>query len=256
MLMKANTILLFAFVALMLPVANASYTITHLNVTVNLNANASADVSEVFTVDLSNVSVGQYSTNRVALNLTLADWQTLIGPSLVQHIINPGYSIYDFKFLPGPVIKTGGQDMAYILMSYTVNNVTVMNQTAPRDFVYTFVPKVLNFEQGASGEVLTPNTTLTIDLPQGAVIKSIPYPLPDYPPSAFTTSYANTTSVSWFYGEPLSKFTLTFVITEGIQKEVTSFFAGIYRALGAFTYVVIAAVVLGFIIYAYLRTGR
>lgn len=240
---------------LFLPVTNASYIVTHMNVTVNLNENMSAQVAEILTVGISNNSVSQYSTNRVALNLTLSDWQSLIGPSLVEHIINPGGGIYNFNFLPGPVIKSGNQSTAYILLSYTVNNVTTVNQTAPRTFVYAFVPKVFNFEHGASGEVLSSNTTLTINLPRGAVIKSI-YPLPDYPPSAFTTNYANTTSVSWLFGEPLSKFTLTFVITEGIQAEVTNFFAGVYKALGAFTFVVIAAVILIFILYTYLRTGR
>jgi hypothetical protein len=205
---------------------------------------------------MSNDSAVQYSTNRVALNLTLSDWQSLIGPSLVEHIINPGAGIYNFNFFPGPVIVNRTQNTAYILLSYTINNVTAINQTAPRTLVYTLSSKVFNFEHGASGEVLSPSTTLTVDLPKGAVIKSVPYPLPDYPPLAFTNNYANVTSFSWFYGEPLSKFSLSFVIKEGIQEEVTNFFAGVYKTLGVFTYVAIAAVILAFIIYTYLRAGR
>ncbi|MGI0134700.1 MAG: hypothetical protein ACREBW_07065, partial [Candidatus Micrarchaeaceae archaeon] len=138
---------------------------------------------------------------------------------------------------------------------YGVSNVTIVNQTAPRNFVYRFNPAVFNFEHGASGQVLNPNATLTVVLPTGAQIKSI-YPIPDYPATAFTDNYANTTRVSWLYGEPLSKFTLTFVITEGIQAEVVGFFSQVYKALGIFTYLIIAIVVLAFILYAYFRVGR
>jgi hypothetical protein len=255
-LVRANLILLAACALLFLPVASASYTVTHLNVTISLNENTSAQVNEVLTVSMTNSSVVQYSVNRVALNLTLSNWQSIIGPSLVEHVINPGGSIYNFRFLPGPeVIANGNQSTAYILLSYTVNNVTTVNQTAPRTFVYSFKPEVFNFEHAASGEVLAPDTTLTIDLPDGAVVKSL-YPLPDYPLSGFATNYAGVTSFSWMYGEPLEKFALAFVITESVQAEVANFFAGVYKTLGVFTYVIIAAVVLGFILYTYLKAGR
>jgi hypothetical protein len=235
-----------------LPAPVASYTVTHLNVTLLLNRNTSAQVTELLTVELSNSSVSQYLTNRVALNLTLSDWQALIGPLLVQHVINPSTSVHNFKLLPGSVMSSNGINTAYILMGYTVSNVTSMNQTAPRTFVYDFNSNVFNFEHGASGQVLNPNTTLTIVLPKGSVIESV-YPLPDYPPSAFTSNYKNTTTISWLYSEPLSKFNLTFVIMENIQTEVTNFFADIYHVLGAFTYVIIAIVVLLVFLYAYLR---
>jgi hypothetical protein len=230
----------------------ASYTVTHLNVTLTLDRNTSAQVTELLTVEISNNSVSQYQTNRVALNLTLSDWQELIGPLLVQHIINPSSSVHNFKLLPGSVMSVNGISTAYILMGYTVNNVTTVNQTAPRTFVYDFNPNVFNFEHGASGQVLDPNTTLTVLLPKGADIESV-YPLPDYPPSAFTSGYKNTTMVSWLYGEPLSKFNFTFVIMESIQTEVTSFFTGIYHVLGVFIYVIIAIVVLIVFLYTYLR---
>lgn len=253
--MRASVVLLVACAMLFLPFASASYTVTHLNVTINLNKNTSAQVAEVLTVRMSNSSVAQYSINRVALNPTLSDWQSIIGPSLVEHVINSGGSIYNFKFLPGPAIANGNQSIAYILLSYTVDNVTTVNQTAPRTFVYSFAPKVFNFEHAASGEVLNPDTTLTINLPGSAVLKSV-YPLPDYPPSGFTTNYAGIASFSWMYGEPLSTFTLTFTITEGVQAEVANFFVEVYKTLGVLTYVIIAAVILGFILYTYLKAGR
>lgn len=247
--------ILAAALVIMIPVSHASYSVTNLNVTMALNKNTSAQVTEILTLLISNNSAQQYTTNRVALNLTLSDWQSIIGPLLVQHIINPSKGIYNFKFLPGSVTVIDGQNYAYLLMSYDVNNVTTVNQTAPRQFFYRFNSSVFNFEHGASGEVLNQNTTLTIILPTGAQIKSI-YPIPDYPPSAFTNNYANTTRVSWLYGEPLSKFTLTFVTTEGIQAEVVNFFSQIYQDLGIFTYLILAIIILAFILYAYFRVGR
>ena len=241
--------------ALFLPVANATYTVSHLNVTMNLNRNTSAQVNEMLTVIISNDSVNQYSTSRVALNLTLSNWQSIIGSSLVEHIINPNGGIYNFRFFPGPVVNMNNQNIAYVLLSYTIGNVTTVNQTAPRTFLYTLQPKVFNFQHGSNGEFLNRNTTLTINLPGGAVVKTV-YPLPDYPTSAFTNNYANTTSMSWSSGEPLSKFTLAFVMTEGVQTEVTNFFLGIYKTLGIFVYVIIAAAIVAFILYTYLKAGK
>lgn len=254
--MKPRALLMLALLpVLAAQLASASYTVTNLNVTVSLGRNTSAQVTEILTVLISNNSVAQYTTNRVALNLTLSDWQTLIGPLLVQHIINPRAGIENFKFLPGAVTtKPNGDHVAYILMGYTVNNVTTVNQTSPRTFVYRFSPTVFNFEHGASGEILNQNTTLTITLPSGAVIKTV-YPLPDAPASAFTNNYQNTTTISWFYGEPLSKFALSFVMTEGIQAEVTNFFSTMYHTLGIFTYVLVVGVILAFIVYAYMRAS-
>ena len=100
-----------------------------------------------------------------------------------------------------------------------------MNETAPRVFLYRFNPRVFNFEHGVSGEVLNQNTTLTIIMPQGGMIKSA-YPIPDLPVYAFTNQYKNITKVSWLYGEPLSKFTLVFIIKQSIQAEVAEFFSG------------------------------
>ncbi|MGC8478775.1 MAG: hypothetical protein ACP5NE_02515 [Candidatus Micrarchaeia archaeon] len=236
-------------------ISYGSYAVTNLNTTVLLNPNTSASVKEVLTVYISNESIQQYSTDRIALNLTLSEWQSLIGPMLTQHIINPKLGVYNFRMLPGAVTRKGSGGEAYILMSYNVPNVTSVEQTGPRSFRYSFNPNVLNFEHGASGEVLPANTTLNIVIPAGASITSV-YPVPDSPASGITNNYMNVTEVSWFYGEPLSKFTLTFVITESLQEEVARAFQGVYAYLGIFSYVIIALVILLFIIYAYVKAGR
>ncbi len=236
----------------------ASYAVTNLNTTVVLNQNTSAQVTEVLTLRVSNSSVNQYETDRLALNLTLSTWQSLVGPLLVQHIINPKSGIYDFKFLPGPLIPSYYADnagMAKLMMTYYVNNATTVTETAPRTFVYSFNRNVFNFEHAMSGEVLPSNTTLNIIIPEGSKLKSI-YPVPDAPISNFTSGYANTTTFSWFDGEPLSKFTFVFVIQQSLGAEVTSFFATLYNTLGIFSYIILGVVIAGFILYAYLRSGR
>jgi len=235
--------------------ASASYTVQNLNVTMALKTNTSAQVSEVLKILVSNASVNQYSTNRLALNLTLSNWQTLIGPMLVQHIINSNESLYGFRLFPGPISTQAGQSTAYIIMTYTIPNVTFVNETSPRQFLYRFNPKVLNFNHGVSGEVLTGNATLTITVPQGATIESA-YPLPDTPLYASLSDYKNVSSVSWLYGEPLSKFSFTFIVQQSIQAEVASFFRSVYDIFGLFSYVIIAAAVLLFIIYTYYRASK
>lgn len=231
----------------------ASYAVTNLNTTVVLNANTSAQVTEVLTVHVSNSSVNQYQTDRIALNLTLSTWQGLIGPLLVQHIINPKSGVYNFKYLPGPLVPDYDGGTAKLIMSYYVNNVTTVKQTAPREFVYSFNKNVFNFEHAASGEVLPPNTTLNIIIPNGAQISTV-YPVPDSPVANFTTGYSNTTKFSWFDGEPLSKFSFVFIIHESLSKEVETFFSGVYAALGIFSYVIIGLVIAGFIAYAYFKS--
>ena len=246
----AIVLLLTAFLLSATQISHASYTVKNLNVTITLNPNTSAQITEILNVSISNASVSQYTTNRAAFNLTLSNWQQLIGPLLVEHIINSNASIYNFKFLPGPVINSLGKHRAQIVLSYNVKNVTSVSQIAPREFQYRFNPKVFNFEHGVSGEVLIPNTTLTMVMPPGGTIASV-YPIPDFPPAAFTNQYTNVTSVSWQYGEPLSAFTLVFKVRQSIPAEVEGFFSSLYQKLGIFAYIIIILAVIFSILYIY-----
>ena len=233
----------------------ASYTVTYLNTTIALNTNTSATVTEVLTVRVSNSSVNQYLTDRIALNFTLSTWQELVGPELVQHVINPTSGIYNFKFSPGPLIRNYNGGIAYMVMSYVVNNATTVKQTSPRIFVYTLNPSIFNFEHAASGELLPQNTTLTIIVPKGSSIDSV-YPIPDSPATALTTNYANVTTLMWFTGEPLSKFALSFSVHESLSQEVVSFFGAVYNTIGLFTYVIVALIIIAIVAYTYVRAGR
>ena len=136
-----------------------------------------------------------------------------------------------------------------------MENVTSVNETGPRIFNYKFNPKVFNFEHGVSGEILTPNTTLTMVLPSGSQIQSV-YPIPDLPIFAFTDQYRNITTVSWVNGEPLTKFALVFIIKQSLEAEVSVFFGTAYRDLGIFTYILIALAVILSIFYIYHRASR
>ena len=249
--------LLFVVIALapLLGVTNAAYNVTSISVGLFLNPNTSAHVNETIQLAITNQSIKQYQTNRIALNLTISQWQQLIGSQITEHIINPKGSIYNFVLLPGPVVQSGASYKADIVLSYDVNNVTTVNQTSPRVFVYTLKSNVFNFQHGASGQVLSPNTTLDIVIPSGSKIKSV-YPLPDYPPYGVTNNYANTTSISWFYGEPLSKFDLVFVVNQSMRDEVGSFFSAIYHYLGVYSYLVVAAVIALFVLYVYYRASK
>ena len=247
-------ILAILIAAALVHVSHASYTIAGIRVNVTLNSNTTASVNESFEVIVSPQSVNQYLTSREALNLTLSRWQQIIGPQLERNIINPTASSYNFRLLPGPIVQQYGQNISYVVLQYIVKNVTVLNQTAPRIFEYKFDPSVFNFANGVNGQFLPANTTLTITIPQGAQIRSI-YPLPDLPPYAFANGYRNVTTVSWNSGEPLSKFTLEFVIKQSIGDEVTSFFSAAYNAAGAYTYLIIAVVILAIIIYVYMKVG-
>lgn len=235
--------------------ASASYNVTNVKVGVFLNQNTSAQVNETIQVAITNQSLKQYQTNRIALNLTVSQWQQLVGPQLSEYIINPKGSIYNFELLPGAVAQIGGVYKADIVLSYEVNNVTTVNQTSPRVFVYSFKPSVLNFQHGASGQILNPNTTLNITIPSGAAIRSV-YPIPDAPASGITNNFANVSSVSWYYGEPLSRFQLVFVVNQSLQEEVSSFFAKVQHDLGIYAYVLVALIIILFILYAYYRASR
>lgn len=240
---------------IMVQFSNASFTVTHLTTQVSLNTNSSASVVESFNVTITNSSISQYISDRTALNLTLSDWQSIIGSSLTQHIINPKEGVYAFRLLPGPLTgESNTMQQAVITILYRVSNVTTVKQVAPRTFSYSFNSDTFNYLHETSGVVLPPNTTLTIILPKTAKIGTV-FPLPDSPSTVFTNS-TNTTSMSWFYQEPLSKFTLTFVTTQSVQSEVLSFFSAVYHFLGIFTYVIIIVAILLFILYTYFKTER
>ncbi len=249
-------LLLSVFAAGALPSVHAGFTIIGLNTTVTLNPNTSASVTDILRVSVSNDSISQYSQDRLALNLTLSQWQNLVGPALVEHIINPTGSVYHFNFLPGPLLDVGsGGKIAYLYLTYYVSNVTHVNQTAPRVFNYSFDGTVFNFEHAASGEVLGQNTTLTIILPSNSRIVSV-YPPPDSPASGFLSGYRNVTQLSWYSNEPLSKFTLVYDVQQSLQGEVVSFFGQVYSALGGFVYLIIAAAIAIFIFYTYKRANK
>lgn len=238
-----------------LPLSHAAFTVLNINTTVTLNTNTSAQVIDIIKVSISNTSIQQYNTDRVALNLSISQWQNIIGPALIEHIVNLKGTIYDFNFLPGPIVYTSGIPTAFLVLSYYVSNVTTSNQTGPRLYVYMLNNSVFNFQHAESGPVLGPNTTLTVILPQGSRISSV-YPIPDVPAYGFEQKYSNVTEISWNADEPLAQFVLTYTVQQSLQSEVITFFDQLYGRLGSFSYVIIIVAIALFIIYTYLKAGK
>jgi hypothetical protein len=80
--------------------------------------------------------------------------------------------------------------------------------------------------------------------------------VPDYPANGLTNNYANVTSISWSYGEPLSRFSLIFQVDQSIRDEVGIFFSQVYGTLGVYSYVIIAVIILLFVLYVYYRASK
>lgn len=204
--------------------------VTYLNTTVILNKSPTAQVVETLIVNMSNSSINQYLQYRQAINLTLSDWSSALHTDLlIQHIFNPNSSISNFTFLPGPIINRNSQTAQAILtMRYLAYNVTTSRNIGPRKFVYTFTSSALNFEHTKSGEALPLNARFNIIIPKGTSLVSV-YPEPDYPYPNFVGNYNNATLFSWYEGEPLTEFGFSYLVTQSLQDEVTSYFSNMYQ---------------------------
>lgn len=247
-----TVILAFAMIAN----AYAYYNITYVNTTLILNKNQSAHVIENFYVYVSNSSMNQYTLDRAAGGLNISYWQgVLYTHALREHIVSKDRSIYNFLFLVGPLAKTDGGGDAVFEMSYYVNNVTSLENIAPRELEYRLNNSIFNFQQTASGQALPADTRLNFMIPSGARALSI-YPLPDSPRPDFMGNYTNTTLFSWYSGESLNKLTFAYVIKQTLQEEVLEYFKGVYRVYGSIIYGFGVIVIVLFIIYAYLKSGR
>jgi hypothetical protein len=235
----------------LLPAASAYFNVTSLSTTVYLSNGTSARVSEVLNVYVSNSSINQYIRDRDAINLTTNGWQSALSTTLLtEHILNPKGSISNLTFLPGPLSYSGNGAYAQLTLNYYSSNVTNVTEIAPRKFEYSVNSTVFNFEHAASGEILFPNSRLTIVVPSGSQLISV-NPLPDYP-----YNFTNATQFSWYKGEPLSKFTFVYVITESLQQEVTSFFSSIYNTYEPEIYLSILLAIAALAMYAYIKTRR
>lgn len=223
--------------------AYAYYNITFSNTTVILNQNQSAHVVEQFNLFVSNSSLTQYLTNRNAVGLTLNYWEQIIYTNLLtEHIVGAGHNIYNFEFLPGPLVQQQNGGQAVLTINYYVNNVTMVTNAAPRKFEYTFNASLFNFENTANGETLPSNSRLNLIIPKGSIAVAI-YPLPDSPQQNFIGNYTNATAFSWYSGEPLSGFTFQYVTTQSVHDEVVSYFDGIYKNYSSELYLGVVIIV-------------
>ena len=248
--------LLFYILPLLLLSTNvfAYLNVTYLNTTVILNKSTSAEVVETLLVNMSNSSVGQYLQDRQSINLKLSDWSTVLHTDLlIQHIFNPNSSISGFTFLPGPIINHYGQGAQAILtMRYTAYNITTVQNIGPRKFVYTFNPAAFNFEHTKAGEALPQNARFNIIIPADTRLVTV-YPEPDYPYPSFVGNYNNDTLFSWYEGEPLAEFSFSYLATESLQQEVTTYFANLYTNFTQQIYLLVIILASIFSIYVYVK---
>ncbi|MCL4365264.1 hypothetical protein M1590_03000 [Candidatus Marsarchaeota archaeon] len=247
--------IIFGILALCLMSANvmASMSVTYINTTAVLNRTTSAKIVETVLINISNSSINQYLQDRQAINLTLGGWgRVLHTQSLIQQVFNPNSSISNFTLLPGPIIGNAGYGgYAKLTMIYTAYNITTIRNVGPRKFDYSFNSQSLNFEHTASGEALPQNTRFNIIIPKGIEVVSV-YPEPDYPYPNFGGNYNNVTMFSWYAGEPLSKFTFSYIVMQSLQDEVISYFSGVYATYTQQIYLlaIILAGVLSIYIYS------
>ncbi|MEM3839219.1 MAG: hypothetical protein QXF01_01430, partial [Candidatus Micrarchaeaceae archaeon] len=90
--------------------ASAYYNLTAINTTVLLNSSTGAHVTETYSIFISNSSISQYEASRGAYNLSISDWQRILGtPLLTEHIINPRAGVENITLLPvAPVLTSQG----------------------------------------------------------------------------------------------------------------------------------------------------
>ena len=256
--MRFLALLAFASVALaVIPNAFAYYNITYVNTTVTLNSSTSALVQEQFTLFVSNSSYSQYNSNRNAVNLSLSHWQKVLYiTQLQENLIGRGRSIYNFEFLPGPlVVQTPSGGIATLTINYYINNVTNMSNIAPRKFEYSFNNTLFNFQSTANGQILPEDTRLNIVIPKGAQIVSV-YPVPDAPRQNLRGNYTNDTTFSWYSGELLASFTFRYVTTQSLQDEVLSYLQSTYRNYTAELYAVLIIIIALVMLYLYRSSKR
>ncbi|MDE1856171.1 MAG: hypothetical protein KGH49_02975 [Candidatus Micrarchaeota archaeon] len=236
--------------------ASAYFNVTYLNATVTLNSNGSAHVDEALNLFISNSSIAQYQQDRQAINFTLSKWQSALQTTLlVEHILNPKSSVYDFTFLPGPINYALKNASAQLTLSYDVSNVTTISNIAPRKFLYTFNDSVFNFVHTASGQSLSQIMRLNIRVPKGAEIVAIS-PAPDFPPPGFVANYTGYTQFSWYSAESLSGLAFSYVTTQSLGQEVSTFFTRIYNGYGALVLLSIIIIIVAIVAYLYLKVSN
>ncbi len=257
--MRAKLVLasFLLLVALTTGSASAYFNATYLSTTVFLTNSTSAHVIEGVQLYVSNASIATYTQDRQAFNLSLDNWQKVIGgsPFLTQHILNPKSSISNFTFLPGPITPASdGGGYASLTMSYDANNVTSVISVAPRQFEYRINSSVFNYLHTASGESLFANARLTIEVPNGTKIVSI-YPLPDFPAPNSNAQYSSS-SFAWYSAEPLQNFNFEYIITQTPEQEVVQYFNNVYSQYGTLIYLLIIVAVVAIAAYLYFRVLR
>jgi hypothetical protein len=196
------------------------------------------------------IMTGNYSTSVYDSGMTnneLAFWSTNIGLKDVKfHVNTANVDVRDLRLRPQPRTKCNPiQELCHgeLILDYlaypsyhdTLGKLEPVSGTGlfsvenykPRTKRFTINPASLSFTTTTDGNViLDKNVFLTIKPPSGSMMLDL-NPRPEY----FTAELpAHVESLSWT-DIVLVKFSLQFDVEEGIDKEVSDFFAGIMNSI-------------------------
>jgi len=237
------------FLLVLLTIASADFLIERVDVTVSdIQNDGSAKVHE----SIKFVMYGNYSNSLYDSGISnneLSFWSTNIGLKDLKFHTSPGkVEIRDFRLRPQPRTKCNpiaGICHGELILDYTAapsrkDNATTeplagtglftVDQYKPRTERYTINPAALAFTTTSEGNIiLDKNIYLTIRPPQESTLLDV-NPRPSDLAAELPAHVGN---LSWT-DIVLVKFTVTFEVEEGIDKEISDFFSGIaHGASGA-----------------------
>lgn len=232
------------FLLLLVTMIYANFRIEQVDVTISdIQSDGSAKVHEsIKFIMYGDYSISLYDSGIEKNSLTFWSSTTEL-KDLKMHINTANADVRDFRLRPQP--RTGCNPIQQIchgelILDYwaypSFNDSTelepvpgtgifTMEQYKPRTKRYTINPNSLSFTTTSEGNiVLEKEIFLTIELPPSSELLDVnPYPMDD------DLGLPNHVSELSWSDIVLVKFSLVFDVEEGIDKEISDFFAGITR---------------------------
>jgi len=232
------------FLLLLVTLLHAEFLVESVDVTISdVQSDGSAKVHEsIKFIMYGDYSISLYDSGIEKNSLTFWSSTTEL-KDVKMHVSTANVDVRDFRLRPQP--RTGcnpiqGTCHGELILDYWAypsfndsmetepvpgTGIFTMEQYKPRTKRYTINPDSLSFTTTSEGNiVLEDKVYLTIELPPGSELLDVnPYPMDD---SIDLPSYVS--ELSW-NDIVLVKFSLVFDVEEGIDKEISDFFAGITR---------------------------
>ncbi len=231
---------------LLVSLSYAEFIIERVDVTLSdISGDGSVRVHE----NIKFIMKGEYSISIYDSAISsnkLSTWTTSTGLKEMKFHVNPSLvNIRDLRLRPQPrskcnpiaetchgeIILDYGAYPSYegngSLEPVPGTGIFTITKSKPRTNRFTINPKALSFTDTPEGTViLEEHNYLTIQLPQNALLLDVN----PFPSDASIELPANVEELSWS-DIVLVKFSLVFDVEEGIDKEVSGFFAGIAQGV-------------------------